>query len=120
MTKLYKVELYVVDHNGFFEGDNLKHEFDRFADRMDSTIKLSKVQESPEFEFDDDMKINSIHATDKDYEDLLNSMNEECKEKGHDWTLYVVKSGLGFSSHDIEQAGYCERCSYDTHGEYKK
>lgn len=121
MTKLIKVELYIVDHNDFFDGDNLKHELDRFADRMDSTIKLSSAISSPEFEFLDDMKINNRNATDKDYEELLNSFtNKECKEKGHDWTMYVVKSGLGYSSYDIEQAGYCERCGYDTHGEYEK
>lgn len=42
---------------------------------------------------------------------------EECK---HDWTYYEVSTGLGYWSTDIEQAGYCRKCGYDTHGEYLK
>ncbi|AMB18765.1 hypothetical protein BH780_gp182 [Bacillus phage Eldridge] len=41
-----------------------------------------------------------------------------CADKGHDWETYAVSTG--YSSNDIEQAGYCLRCGYDTHGEYKK
>lgn len=40
-----------------------------------------------------------------------------CFYKGHKWTTYTVSTGYG--SNEIEQAGYCERCKYDTHGEYK-
>ncbi|WP_179215764.1 hypothetical protein [Paenibacillus sp. MY03] len=39
-----------------------------------------------------------------------------CKFRGHDWTTYTVSTG--YYSYDIEQAGYCERCGYDTHGDY--
>lgn len=39
-----------------------------------------------------------------------------CKHKGHKWTTYTVSTG--YWSYDIEQAGYCTRCGYDTHGEY--
>ena len=39
-----------------------------------------------------------------------------CKYKGHDWEIYTVSTG--YYSYDIEQAGYCKRCGYDTHGEY--
>ena len=41
-----------------------------------------------------------------------------CKRKGHDWDKYTVSTG--YYSYDIEQAGYCKRCGYDTHGEYEK
>ncbi|MEC4620879.1 hypothetical protein VST04_22565 [Bacillus paranthracis] len=41
-----------------------------------------------------------------------------CKHKGHDWDTYTVVTG--YWSYDIEQAGYCTRCGYDTHGEYLK
>ncbi len=41
-----------------------------------------------------------------------------CKHKGHDWDTYTVATG--YWSYDIEQAGYCTRCGYDTHGEYLK
>lgn len=45
-------------------------------------------------------------------------VNPICKEKGHDWIEYTVGVGLKHWSTDIEQAGYCERCGEDTHGEY--
>lgn len=38
------------------------------------------------------------------------------KECNHEWTTYTVSTG--YWSYDIEQAGYCEKCGYDTHGEY--
>lgn len=40
-----------------------------------------------------------------------------CKHWGHKWISYSVSTG--YWSYDIEQAGYCERCGYDTHGEYE-
>lgn len=40
-----------------------------------------------------------------------------CKKFGHKWSYYTVSTGHW--SYDIEQAGYCRRCEYDTHGEYK-
>ena len=39
-----------------------------------------------------------------------------CKYRGHKWETYTVSTGDW--SYDIEQAGYCERCGHDTHGEY--
>ena len=42
---------------------------------------------------------------------------EKCE---HDWIYYQVSTGLGYWSTDIEQAGYCSKCGYDTHGEYLK
>lgn len=36
-----------------------------------------------------------------------------CKFIGHKWTIYPVSISR-FSS-DIEQAGYCDRCGFDTH-----
>jgi hypothetical protein len=41
-----------------------------------------------------------------------------CKHVGHDWETYTVSTG--YYSYDIEQAGYCLRCGWDTHGEYKR
>jgi hypothetical protein len=40
-----------------------------------------------------------------------------CKYKGHNWETYTVSTG--YWSYDIEQAGYCTRCGYDTHGQFK-
>lgn len=39
-----------------------------------------------------------------------------CKYKGHEWEAYTVSTG--YWGNDIEQAGYCKRCKWDTHGEY--
>lgn len=36
-----------------------------------------------------------------------------CETEGHDWDLYEVSTG--YSSNDIEQAGVCKRCGFDTH-----
>ncbi len=40
-----------------------------------------------------------------------------CKYKGHNWETYTVS--MGYWSYDVEQAGYCKRCGYDTHGKYE-
>lgn len=44
-----------------------------------------------------------------------------CRRKGHDWEMYIADSGVNsYESYydNIEQAGYCKRCGYDTHGQY--
>ncbi|MEK3851237.1 hypothetical protein MKX59_19545 [Paenibacillus sp. FSL R7-0340] len=40
-----------------------------------------------------------------------------CRYRGHKWETYTVSTGYG--SNEIEQAGYCVRCGWDTHGEYE-
>jgi len=39
--------------------------------------------------------------------------NQTCLEEGHDWSYYHVSTG--YYGNDIEQAGICNRCGYDTH-----
>lgn len=39
-----------------------------------------------------------------------------CKRKGH---IYKYYTSTGYYEYEIEQAGYCERCGLDTHGEYE-
>lgn len=41
--------------------------------------------------------------------------NPICLEKGHDWSYYTVSTG--YYGNDIEQAGICKKCGYDTHKE---
>jgi hypothetical protein len=41
-----------------------------------------------------------------------------CKIFGHKWSIYAYKTG--YESYDIEKAGYCERCGYDTHEDYNQ
>ena len=36
-----------------------------------------------------------------------------CKIFGHDWEFYAYSTG--YYSYDIEKAGHCKRCGYDTH-----
>lgn len=36
-----------------------------------------------------------------------------CKLKGHDWETYAYSTG--YYSYDVEQAGHCKRCGFDTH-----
>lgn len=36
-----------------------------------------------------------------------------CKHKGHDFEIYEFSTG--YWSNDIEMAGECKRCGYDTH-----
>lgn len=36
-----------------------------------------------------------------------------CEIEGHDWSTYTISTGYG--SNDIEQAGICERCGFNTH-----
>lgn len=47
---------------------------------------------------------------------IKNDKEPTCEQEGHDWDTYTVSTG--YWSNDIEQAGYCIRCGYDTHGEY--
>lgn len=49
-------------------------------------------------------------------EDFKKELSIVCEVVGHDYDTYTVSTG--YWSYDIEQAGYCIRCGYDTHGEY--
>lgn len=41
--------------------------------------------------------------------------NSTCERLGHDWSYYAYATPPFYSSTDIEQAGLCKRCGYDTH-----
>jgi len=36
-----------------------------------------------------------------------------CKIFGHKWEIYEYRTG--YWSYDIEMAGHCSRCDFDTH-----
>lgn len=38
-----------------------------------------------------------------------------CKYKGHDFEVYPHCTG--YYSYDVEMAGHCKRCGFDTHEE---
>lgn len=41
--------------------------------------------------------------------------NEECNVKGHDFEIYEYSTGHW--SNDVEMAGHCTRCGFDTHAD---
>jgi hypothetical protein len=57
------------------------------------------------------------HLTMELYETQKELKSLTCEVRGHDWETYTVSTG--YWGNDIEQAGYCVRCGYDTHGEYE-
>lgn len=40
-----------------------------------------------------------------------------CRYKGHNFETYVFQAG--YQPNDIEQAGLCLRCGFDTHMDYE-
>ncbi|CEQ01663.1 Uncharacterised protein [[Clostridium] sordellii] len=65
MEKLHKIELYIVDYNNQFE--TVDSFINYLADRTDCIYHVGN-SETVEFEWDDDLDINNIDATTKDYE----------------------------------------------------
>jgi len=41
--------------------------------------------------------------------------NFVCRHKGHDFEIYSHMPKGGYYPYDMEQAGYCKRCGFDTH-----
>lgn len=46
---------------------------------------------------------------------FIEQLQEECD---HDFEIYCAPIEPQRSSIDIEQAGYCRKCGYDTHGKF--
>ncbi|QFP93402.1 UNVERIFIED_ORG: hypothetical protein Xoosp15_137 [Xanthomonas phage Xoo-sp15] len=75
MAKVYKVTMYIVDANGDYDchddGDmvnEIEHQVDV---RMDVMTRVTSVESSEEFEWDDDLAVNKTNATIADYEAQL-------------------------------------------------
>lgn len=50
----------------------------------------------------------------KDFENWYSQLLEmACKIKGHDFETYAYQTG--YYSYDVEMAGHCKRCGFDTH-----
>jgi 2-polyprenyl-3-methyl-5-hydroxy-6-metoxy-1,4-benzoquinol methylase len=60
------------------------------------------------------------HLTDFDMVESVDEFNNEVityiRKCNHKWETYTVSTG--YYSYDVEQAGYCTKCGYDTHGDY--
>lgn len=78
MAKIYKVTTYIIDSND--EIRDLGYLEDYVKDRLGSwvTVKVADSKESEEFEWQDELKINSIYSISEDYEEYF----KENKTKG--------------------------------------
>jgi len=43
-----------------------------------------------------------------------------CRIIGHKFIIYSEPVGMQYYSYDVEKAGYCQRCGYDTHENNKE
>lgn len=75
MAKVYKVEMYIVDANGdydYLDNEDMVEEIEHQVDvRMDVMTRVTSVESSEEFEWDDDLAVNKTNATIEDYEAQL-------------------------------------------------
>jgi len=71
--------------------------------------KLSKLQSPPVRAFG-----RVVFKVKEDINGFIQFANKLiCKHKGHDWETYAYSTG--YYSYDVEQAGHCRRCHFDTH-----
>lgn len=72
IARLYKVEMYITDiEDDYVNTEQLKNHLEYALDRTYSIMKLSKIEASRKFEWDDDLKINLVKATNEDYEEYF-------------------------------------------------
>ena len=75
MAKVYKVTMYLVDANGYYDFDEdneyLKSDIEYSLERRNVFPAVANVQESEVFEWHDDLKINGMSSSFDDYEDYI-------------------------------------------------
>lgn len=74
MAKVYKFTTFIVDPNDDYTFYPKERVAEIMADRMESLgqlIHVSDIQESGEFEWDDNLKINNVAATNEDFDAYL-------------------------------------------------
>ena len=72
MARVYKVEMYVIDSNDEIQNENhLVEMIDQSNTLKWVSTKVSDVQKSMEFEWDDDLAINKTHPYVDDLEEYL-------------------------------------------------
>ncbi|QQO40991.1 hypothetical protein 015DV002_34 [Bacillus phage 015DV002] len=63
MTKIFKVELYIVDRDErIYDTEGVDHVAEVIDDMFESRTAVSYVEESRDFEWDDDLPINLVEA----------------------------------------------------------
>jgi len=80
MAKVHKVTLYIVDANGDYDwhsNEGMINEVEDCLDtKMDVMTRVTSVQSSEEFYWDDDLAVNKTNATAKYFEDQLKKEDE--------------------------------------------
>ncbi|MFK7678721.1 hypothetical protein ACI3ER_11825 [Bacillus sp. Wb] len=76
MAKAYKAEIYIVDsEEDIHDSDQLKTELKKFGSRLWVDLQIASIEESEEFEWHDDLRINHRDATIGDYKAYFKGVN---------------------------------------------
>ena len=70
MAKVHKVSLYITDTYG---DSNIKELIENGLNDYDLYPEFIKIKSSKEFDWSDDLKINSIYCKEEDFENYFNS-----------------------------------------------
>lgn len=72
MAKIYKAQIYLTDYNDEIQDlEDLKEDLKDLGDYLWIGVDIGEIKESKEFEWDDDLKINSTDATIADFEEYF-------------------------------------------------
>ena len=75
MSKIYKIEAYIVDPNDIYnDGEDC---FEDMIEKIDCFCPVSVNFEQAEFEWDDEVVVNNMGCTEQDCEDFLRECMEE-------------------------------------------
>ncbi|AHZ10155.1 hypothetical protein NIGALANA_144 [Bacillus phage Nigalana] len=75
MAKVHKVLMYVTDYEEF-SAEQVAQEIKRTLQRSEFSVLIERHEESPPFEWDDDLKINYADETAEDYENIMKGRPE--------------------------------------------
>lgn len=108
MATLHKLELYLIDFDDNWEV--MKSSLESVADKADLSYEIASHEQSEEFEWDDDLKINKLDCTIEDYEEYFKKNDFECiflSVMGNcNKKLYT---GVGEDNKTIDD---CPKCDY--------
>lgn len=83
MARVYKVSFYVADYNDHYgAGEMFKENLEVQLEHMDVLAKHVEVEESEEFEWEDDLAINKTKATKKDFQEYFKQKYYEKEAEG--------------------------------------
>lgn len=71
MAKVYKATVYITDMNDDLSNDEVKEALRNLGYELGSDVHIAKVKVSDDFEWEDELKINSTEVTNKDYEEYF-------------------------------------------------